>query len=226
MPIVQEINDKAKRSHYVQRLARLLKLAETPLLQQMESQRSTLRGTLRVEGNRVAATTSAPESKLEDYCLTLALKSPEQLARVAFLEDEDFADAENRALFGLLKDFVRQSTLIDLGAFRELIAESLLPTFERLAERVSSLTELTDMDLTREIETTAYRLRQNRDRNDLTQVEMLLRDQDSATDGEDAERKMLHERAEFLRRRVAENQKALGARTMFKTRPPTLSRTL
>jgi len=102
--------------------------------------------------------------------------------------------------------------------------EALGVALDELAVDISRLSELSDLDLTREIETTAYRLRQTRDRNELTQVEMLLRDQDLATDGE--EKQMLHERAEFLRRRVAANQKALSARTMFKTRPPTLSRTI
>jgi len=225
-PIIREIGDAVQRSHYTQELSRLVHVPEQTISQELGKAASRAP---RREPTREAQPTQEPtrtESRLERYMLTLALRAPEQLTRATFLEGEDFTDTEYRALFVTLKDFVRDSTQIDLGAFRSLLDESLGVALDALAVETSRLSELSEMELTREIETTAYRLRQTRDKNELTQVEVLLRDQDIATDADDAERQMLHARAEFLRRRVAENQRALSARTMFKTRPPTFSRSI
>jgi hypothetical protein len=157
------------------------------------------------------------ESKLEQYCLALALRAPERLARIAFLEGDDFTDTEYRALFVTLREFVRDSAQIDLGAFRDLLDESLRVSVDALAVEASRLVSLSDLDLIREIETTAYRMRQYRYRDELTQIEMAQRETEEAE-----EKKLLDERAELLRKGMAENQKALNARTMFKTRAPSL----
>lgn len=219
-PIIREIGDGVQRAHYTQQLSRLVRVPETTIAQELT--KGATRAPRR-ERPIEAPPTQEPvrtESKLERYMLTLALRAPEQLARVKFLEGEDFTDTVYRALFVTLKDFVRDSTQVDMNAFRALLDESLGVALDALAVEASRLSELGEMELTREIETTAYRLRQTRDKNELTQVEMLLRDQDIAADED--EKKLLHARAEFLRKRVAENQKALSARTMFKTRAPSL----
>ena len=69
-------------------------------------------------------------------------------------------------------------------------------------------------DLTREIQTAAYRLRLQRDKAELARVEVLLRDKDDERTSDDEA--MLRERVEFLGRRIIESQKALNARTLFK----------
>lgn len=219
-PIIREIGDGVQRAHYTQQLARLVHVPEATIAQEI------IRGgsrTARRDKPVEAAAVQEPaytESKLERYVLTLALREPEQLVHMGFLEGEDFSHAANRALYIALKEFVRESTQIDLGAFRESLDESLQPAYDALALEASQLAELGDFELTREIESSAYRLRQIHDGEELTQVEILLRDQEVAADVD--ERKLLHTRAEFLRRRTLETQKALSARTMYKMRSATV----
>ena len=212
VPIIQEIGDAVQRAHYTQQLARLVQVPEQTIAQQLAGHgaRKTSRAAAPAE------TTAAPrvESKLEAYCLTLALKTPEHLTRIDFLEPEDFSDAEQRALFFALRDFVTESELLDREAFRESLDESLQPLCDRLSERARQLPEMNEPDLAREIQTAAYRLRLQRDKSELARVEVLLRDKDEDRTADDEAN--LRERVEFLGRRVIASQKALNARTLFK----------
>ena len=212
VPIIQEIGDAVQRAHYTQQLARLVQVPEQTIAQQLAGRgvRKTSRAAAPAE------TTAAPrvESKLEAYCLTLALKTPEHLTRIDFLEPEDFSDAEQRALFFALRDFVTESELLDREAFRESLDESLQPVCDRLSERARQLPEMNEPDLAREIQTAAYRLRLQRDKSELARVEVLLRDKDEDRTADDEAN--LRERVEFLGRRVIASQKALNARTLFK----------
>ena len=212
VPIIQEIGDAVQRAHYTQQLARLVQVPEQTIAQQLAGRgvRKTSRAAAPAE------TTAAPrvESKLEAYCLTLALKTPEHLTRIDFLEPEDFSDAEQRALFFALRDFVTESELLDREAFRESLDESLQPLCDRLSERARQLPEMNEPDLAREIQTAAYRLRLQRDKSELARVEVLLRDKDEDRTADDEAN--LRERVEFLGRRVIASQKALNARTLFK----------
>ncbi len=223
-PIIREIGDPVQRAHYTQNLARLVHVPDQTIIQEIGRPAAPKRATNLESAAQVAESPTRVESKLEEYCLMLAVKAPEHLSRMSFLEEDDFADAEYRALYAALRESIQNAITADSDSFRGLLNESLERLFESLVERSRSLAELTELDLKREIETTAYRLRLNHDRNELTQVELLLRDQEAEEDV--AEKNMLHERAEFLRRRVADNQKALSARTMFKTRTASFSGTL
>jgi DNA primase len=219
-PIIQEIQDSNQRAHYTQQLARFLHVPEKTVEQELSKSPARLARREPIPAPPTTDSPATPEARLETYVLTLALKSPGHLGRIQFLDGEDFAGAETRALFGAWRHYVAESAPVDLSAFREILDEMLRPLYDMLAGRVSSLSALSELELVREIETTALRLQQNRDKDELTQVELLLRDQDSA---ELDEKKLLYERAEILRRRLAENQKAMNARTMFKTRAPSLT---
>lgn len=212
VPIIQEIGDAVQRAHYTQQLARLVQVPEQTIAQQLAGRgaRKTSRAMAQVE------TTSAPraESQLEAYLLTLALKTPEHLTRIDFLDPEDFSGAEHRALFFALHDFVTESELFDGEAFRESLDESIQPLCDQLSERARQLPEMNEPDLAREIQTAAYRLRLQRDKSELAHVEVLLRDQDEDRTAEDEAN--LRERVEFLGKRIIASQKALSARTLFK----------
>ena len=213
VPIIQEIGDAVQRAHYTQQLARLVQVPEQTIAQQLAGHgvRKPLRGAA-----PPAEETAAPrvESRLEEYCLTLSLHTPEHLARIDFLEPEDFVDSEHRALFFALHDFAAQSQLFDREAFRESLDESLHPLCDQLLERARQLPDMEEPDLAREIQTAAYRLRLQRDKTELAGVEVMLRDQDEERSAEDET--MLRARVEFLGKRIVESQKALSARTLFK----------
>ncbi|HEX9077894.1 MAG TPA: hypothetical protein VF932_19095, partial [Anaerolineae bacterium] len=215
VPIIQEIDDTIQRAHYAQQLARLIQVPEQTIAQQL-ARKPSRTGRREAQAQSEQAGTGAPEvvSRLEEYCLTLVLHSPQDLERIAFLEEEDFSGATPRALF-----FALQQAGMDLterDRFRSRLDESLVPLYDRLSELEQNLPALNGPDLAREIETTAYRLRLQRDRAELTQIEVMLRDQDMDRTDEDA--RVLYERVNFLRKRIDESQKALSARGLFKPR--------
>jgi hypothetical protein len=158
--------------------------------------------------------TLPPASKLEEYCLSLALHTPEHLSRIAFLEPEDFAAADCRALFLALRDAWSPAELFDREAFRASLVEALLPLYDRLVASEQTVPDLNEPDLAREIETAAHRLRLQRDKMGLARLEVLLRDHEDERTAEDE--RLLRERVDSLRKRVMNSQKALGARTLLK----------
>ena len=213
-PIIREIGDRAKREHYSQQLARLVKLPEKSIAEELA--RLGSRRDARAEARSAEAPDAAPRpvSKREEYFLMLALRTPEHLTRVAFLQAEDFADGETRAFYLALREFSESAGFFEREAFRATLDALLLPLFDRLTETEPSGFDLNEPDLAREIEIAAYRLRAECDKTELVRLEVLLRDQDEVHDAED-ERNLL-ERVNVLRQRVAENQKALSARTALK----------
>ncbi|HEX7588810.1 MAG TPA: DNA primase, partial [Anaerolineae bacterium] len=152
VPIIQEIGDAVQRAHYAQQLARLVQVPEQTIAQQLGG-----RGVRKPLKGAVPSTeeTAPPrvESRLEEYCLTLSLHPPEHLARIGFLEPEDFVDSEHRALFFALHDFAIQSKFFDRDAFRESLDESLHLLCDQLLERARQLPDMEEPDLAREIQT-------------------------------------------------------------------------
>ena len=213
VPIIQEIGDAVQRAHYTQQLARLVQVPEQTIAQQMGG-RGTRRAQRIMLPEEVATAAPRTESKLEEYCLTLALRTPEHLPRVDFLEAEDFVAPEYRALFFALREFAARSELFDQESFCESLDEPLLPSCSQLLERAKQLPDMDEPDLSREIQTAAYRLRLQRDKSELARVEVMLRDKDEERTDEDEV--VLRERVDFLGKRIVESQKALSARTLFK----------
>jgi DNA primase len=207
-PIIREIGNEVERAHYTQRLARLVQVAESTIAQHIAQPKQKV--VLRSEED-LARVAMPPASKREEYFLTLALHTPEHLARVNFLEPEDFANGETRAFYLALREFSESVDLFDHDAFRAALPDALHALYERLNDAARDLPDLSEPELAREIEVTARRLRAERDKAELTRLEVLLRERDETRDL--YEEQQLHQRVAFLLKRIAENQKALGART-------------
>lgn len=215
-PIIQEIGDSVQRTHYVQQLARLVQVPEQTIL--LELGRKHPSHDRRATQPNVEAPVSAAQAPapLEDYLLALALRTPGLMARIEFLEGEDFTSATHRALFLAFCEARGENDSFDADAFRTNLDETLTPLFDRLMERRPDLDEVDEPNRVREIETAAYRLRLQRDRTELAQIEVMLRDRDE--DRTDEEEAILRERVGFLLKRVGSSQKALSARGLFKVR--------
>ncbi len=220
-PIIQEIGDAVKRTHYAQQLARLVHVPEQTIAQELTHTRRTPRAEpprpqlTYVTGLQVTL-------RLEEYCLVLALRAPQHLARLYFLDTEVFQQTEHRLLFEALREQAK-SQPFDGNAFLDSIDASLRQRGEELMAQSSKLAEMDDLDLQRELERIAYRLRRQRDKDELTQIELELRDRDSEQTAEDES--SLRERAEYLRRRISDGDKALAARTLFRPRPHSMTGT-
>jgi DNA primase len=142
-PIVREIGDSVERTHYTQKLARLVRMDEDALAREVGS------------GRRVSPVVSAPlpdqtgRSKSltfgpEEYCLSRLLRYPQLLSSVdallreageSPLRPEDFARPEIRELFVLVRQASVQNGSFDTDDAESLgskVPVSLQPAFEQL----------------------------------------------------------------------------------------------
>lgn len=210
-PIIREIGDVVQRAHYTQKLARLVQVAEATIAQELAR---GARGSApaRAETTTASSPPRATATRAE-YFLTLALRTPEHLPRVAFLDADDFAEGELRAFYLALRQFAKAAAWFDQDTFYATLPDALRATAERLRAAARALPELSEPDLAREIELAAYRLRAERDKTELAYLEVLLREQDETRDMTEEQR--LRARVALLLKRVAENQKAISARTLL-----------
>ncbi|MCL4393259.1 MAG: toprim domain-containing protein, partial [Chloroflexi bacterium] len=216
VPIIREIGDPVQRAHYAQRLARLVQVPDQTIAQQI-SARPIQRSAPGSASSEESADDALPrgEQVLEEYCLMLALRSPEYLPQIDFLEQGDYADPSIRALFFALVEAQRQAgEAFQVESLRETLDPALVPLFDHLIARARLEPVLDEPESARDIQTAAYRLRLQRDRAELAQVEVLQRDEEDEQSTQD--RASLRERVEFLRKRINFSQKALNARTLFK----------
>jgi DNA primase len=141
MPIIQEVGNAVERTHYIQKLARLVRVDEKTLLRQA-----------RVKGKRPKRRKedkAAPPAReeftfgREEYCLSILLGRPhlirsldEALRDVGVdgLNAEDFAQAENRAIFVSWRESLSLEEDSDLESFREELDPALRPRFDLLLE--------------------------------------------------------------------------------------------
>ena len=212
-PIIREVGDAVQRAHYTQKLARLVQVSDQTIAQEI-GQHLPRRAAQPTKPAEPTPSAPATVSKLEEYCLTLALRTPEHLTRIAFLEAEDFAEADYRALFTTLREYAIQTELFDRDEFRATLDELLFPLYDQLSEQARQSLDLNEPDLARELERAAYRLRLRHDKDELAHLEVMLRDQDEERTADDEQ--ALRERVAFLLKRITDGQMALGARTMLK----------
>ncbi|HEV2038023.1 MAG TPA: toprim domain-containing protein, partial [Candidatus Eremiobacteraceae bacterium] len=108
LPLIREMADGVSRAHYVQELARRLRLDERTLLEMGKESAQPARRPAR-GSSRTAVETVTPQKvvyTLEGYCLAMLLHDPDQTARARRLglQEEDFKDPENREIFKQLED--------------------------------------------------------------------------------------------------------------------------
>jgi DNA primase len=211
LPVIGEMIDPVLRAHYTQELARLVQVDERALAQQVKPRAGGAKAKP-VETAAVAAPTH-PGAKYDEHLLALALAQPTLLSRVEFLGVDDFADGRAREIWLALSDYVASSHAYDEEEFLEGLSAPAREEGVRLS-RVGKEFELTELEAAREIEAAAYRMRLQRDHDELTQMQYALAD---ATPEEEI---VLHQRADMLRQRVAESQRALNLRTVLRNAPP------
>jgi DNA primase len=142
-PIIREIGDSVERTHYIQKLARLVRMDENALARKIGGGR---RGGTRISTrvSEQADESKSPAFGLEEYCLSRLLRHPQLLSSVdALLSEigepplrpEDMTRTEIRELFALIKLASVPNTSPDSdesGSQRFTVPESLQSTFERL----------------------------------------------------------------------------------------------
>ena len=148
LPIITEIKDTVRQAHYLQKLARLVKVSERSI-------EAALRKIKPSQGRRQAKEPSQEamawalrpllSSPIEEYCLALLLQHPELKAHCQDLLTEYFEDSENREIFiawQQASDLALLKAKLDTAIWEHLdslITKSLPPTGQ--TERGYALTD-------------------------------------------------------------------------------------
>jgi DNA primase len=132
-PLLLEIRDPIRRAHYVERLAKYLKIdqrvLEDTLRKAKALQKTPPKGHVPTDGLKYQVTITPAYSPLEQYCLALLLQYPELKAEATELSPECFEQSQNRELF--LK--WRQST--DVAHLKEKLDPALREYAESLLSK-------------------------------------------------------------------------------------------
>ncbi|MBI3731898.1 MAG: DNA primase [Chloroflexi bacterium] len=135
VPLIKEMADPLERGHYLDVLARRLRVAEDDLLA-MASAIKPQAAQSRKEAKAQPPAERAQKMLLEpeDGCLALLLYNPAQLANLERLglRAEDFAATENRQIFELLKQQAEAGLAEPAFALREMLDPVLLDQFDQL----------------------------------------------------------------------------------------------
>jgi len=147
LPLIREIGSAVERSHYMQKLAQMLRVDERVLQQEMDSKRTSRREPA-VALERYGRLSAQPGLTfgVEQYVLLLLLKRADLLASMNDLliglgleplAGEDFTDAEKRALFGLIAAHIAQHQGLEV----EVLRQDVEPSLRQALDNVLSLRE-------------------------------------------------------------------------------------
>jgi len=102
LPLLFEMKDPLRQAHYVERLARLLKIDEHVIGDALKKFRATERKRKAIQNTKAftpVVPTFTSSSPLEQYCLALLLQYPELKAESSEILPDHFENTENRELF-------------------------------------------------------------------------------------------------------------------------------
>jgi DNA primase len=205
LPVIGEMNDAVKRAHYLQELARLVQVDERSLTQQLKARVGS--GKAKPDGTPAPVRQSP---RYDEHLVALALAHPALLPRVSFLGVDDFSDGAMREIWLALCQYAASAGEFDAEEFVDGLSEATRAEGERL-RALGKQFELAEAEAARELEAAAYRLRLQRDREELTQLQYAL------ADATPEEEHLLNRRADALRQRIAESQRALNLRTVLRS---------
>jgi DNA primase len=202
LPLIGEIGDGIERAHYLQKLARLVRMDEKILAAEMSVARSR-RGTERPADDVRISSLLETSPVLESYCLALLLRAPDTVGNVQGLAAEDFLAIENRSIFLAFQDALEGQAAFDLGTFRAGLDPVLGEHLDAMLEGADREPTLPEQEVLGEIQRSVSRLWERNDHTELLELESLLRDSQQSGPEEAA----LMERVDSLRRRILERQR-------------------
>ncbi len=207
LPIIEELGDEVEKSHYLQKLARLIKVDEKRLLLETEPKRFPKGSWKDVEPQekRDGLISGFPGFLfgVEKRLLLLFLEEPRQMERVdeeleevgsGPLTPEDFEDIEDREIFSALRGRLSERRLEgqegmveepwDLERFGADLDAMLQERFAHLLDLRSRMSVLAERDGDREAVLCALRLREHRLQREMETLHFLERDAEEEEDRE------------------------------------------
>jgi DNA primase len=174
-PVLSDIQNEVERSHYVQKLARLIRVDEATVRQQVGGGSPSRRRRARVQPEPEAETEARPAERrappvfaLEEHCLAAFLRRPEFLTQASAVleslelkpvQQDDFERAENRAL---LDAWLRYQGGQDWQAWVDALPRLLQLHLDFLLKQGLDTEELVGEDAERDIERRILELRRRK----------------------------------------------------------------
>jgi len=186
MPIIEEIINPIERTHYLQKLARLVRVDEEVLLDQVKPRRPRAKrqGRWSSPTPPPAMQTQEPAPALEEYLLWFVMQEPWLLwavqnllvqTGIGELDTHDFENAENREIFTALSDRIGQrGKTFDPGDFQVDLDETLGAKVGWLLKKEASAPPIAANDLAQEAVYCFLRLRQRSLRRQLHDLRFVL----------------------------------------------------
>lgn len=200
--LIGEMGDAIERAHYLQKLARLVRIDERTLAAEMTRIQGRGKAVAR-DDERESASVVQATLALENYCLGLLLINPRAARDAQRLSADDFQAIENRSIFLAYKSCQEQGTAFNLADFRSDLDPVLAEHLGALLARAAEGPSLPEDEVAGEIDRAASRLKDINDRRDLLELEGLLIDAgEVGTDQLD-----LITRVERLRQSIRERQR-------------------
>ncbi|MGC8787625.1 MAG: DNA primase, partial [Anaerolineae bacterium] len=198
LPLIKEIGSPVERAHYLQKLARMLRVDERMLQQEMESKKVAPRG-LEAAAERYGRLSAQPGLTfgLEQYVLLLLLKRPELLDSMNALlvglgleplGSEDLTEVEKRALFELITRHITQHYGLDVNELRQEAGPSLRDALEEVLGLMEEIAFLSDEQADLDAAKCALRLRELRLLRRNEELRFLQEDAQAQGDAEAARR--------------------------------------
>jgi len=200
LPIIEELGDEVEKSHYLQKLARLIKVDERRLLLETAPKRS-----VEPQEKRGGLISGFPGYLfgVEKRLLLLFLEEPGRMKRVDEelegvgsepLAPEDFEDIENREIFSALRKLLSKRILEgeegsmeepwDLERFGANLDAMLQERFTYLLDLRSRMSVLAERDGDGQAVLCALRLREHRLQREMETLHFLERDAEEEKDRE------------------------------------------
>jgi DNA primase len=185
VPVIRDVADPVERAHYAQRLARLLRVDERTILEQLGG--ATLPKTRRPVGASEAAA-DRKASDLEAHCLTVLLQSPAALMPVDEalksidldpLSGDDFDNAAHGEILAAIREAIDLTGLqrpVRSDDLREFLDETLWPYLAALSEDAPQPTSIELPDWEREAVQSVLRLRERNLKRQQQELDVLTRD--------------------------------------------------
>jgi len=143
MPVIQEIGSAVERAHYIQKLARLVRVDEKTLLRQARVKDKRAKKHKKKDGGEALPDREKFTLGLEEHCLSTLLTRPHLLQSlddalrnvgVDGLNVDDFAQPENRAILVSLRESLCLEESFDIEGLREGLDAILHPRLDLLLE--------------------------------------------------------------------------------------------
>jgi DNA primase len=228
LPLIEEIDSSVERSHYLQRLARMLRVDERVLQQEAQSKRSA-RGKPLAPSERSGRLSAQPGLMfgLERYVLMLLVKHPELLAsmndllvglELEPLTGEDLTGVEERALFEWITAYIAAHDAVSVDVLHQEVDPALRQIFDSVLSLMEEVPLLPDEQAQLDAARRALRLRELNLLRRIEELRYLL--EDARAQGDADEAKQLEQMVNELVIQLDRVQKAKAAQTALRNLRP------